>query len=464
MKKIKKLFFGTYTRGFVVSYFLFLMAGATLLKLPISVQDGQTLPWIDAIFVSVSGMSTTGLSTVTVREVLTPFGQTVLAFILQFGGIGLIMFMATFWLITRKRITFRERTMIMTDQNQIGRAGIVGFIRNVLIMILSIELAGFIIMSLYLYFSGTFDFGDSLFQSFFLTISMFTNAGFDITPALTTSTGQVVDAGSLVFYAENQMYFMQILAMTLMILGAIGFWPLAEFKMWVQAKLKKEKYEFSMFTKILVTMHLGIWIISAIMVFFVEYNHFLADKSFIDSVFYSLFMALTTRNAGFATMSMNDMTNTTQVLFGILMFIGSSPNSAGGGIRTTTFLLTVLGILAFSRGKDQVVINKKSIKQEAIFKSMIVVIGAASLIMLGLLVMSYTEPFTMKEIFFEIASAFGTTGLSLGITSSLSTIGKLCLIVIMFIGRVGVLALLLMFKGDKTSSSIKYPEIDMIVG
>jgi Trk-type K+ transport system membrane component len=455
MKKLKKIFFGTYIRGFVTSYFLFLMGGASLLKLPMSIQDGESLSWIDAIFVSVSGMSTTGLSTITVREVLTPFGQTVLAFILQFGGIGLIMFVALFWLISRKRISFRERTMIMTDQNQIGRAGIVGFIRNVLIMIVSIEAIGFVTMATYLYFTGTFDLGDSLFQSFFLTISMFTNAGFDITP---------FEGGSLVYYADNQMYFMQILAMTLMILGAIGFWPLAEFKMWLQAKFKKEKYEFSLFSKILVIMHLGIWIISAITVFVVEYDNFLADKSILDGVFYSLFMSLTTRNAGFATMSMNDMSDTTQVLFGILMFIGSSPNSAGGGIRTTTFLLTILGILAFSKGKDQVILSKKSIKFDTVYKSLMVVIGAALLIFTALFIMTISEGFTAKEIFFEIASAFGTTGLSLGITSGLTNVGKVVLILVMFIGRIGILALLLMFKGERPASNIKYPEIDLIVG
>lgn len=464
MKKLKKVFFGTYIRGFVVSYFLFLMIGATMLKLPLSIQEGESLAWIDAIFVSVSGMSTTGLSTVSIGQVLTPFGQTVLAFILQFGGIGLIMFFATFWLLTGKRISFRERTMIMTDLNQTGRSGIVGFIRNVLIMIISIEVVGFITMTLYLYFTGTFGFGDSMFQSFFLTISMFTNAGFDITPTLVTDAGQVVSSGSLVFYAENQMYFMQILAMTLMILGAIGFWPLSELKQWIQAKLKKEKFTFSLFTKILVSMHLGLWIVSAVMVFVIEYNGFLADKSFIDGVFYSLFMSLTTRNAGFATMNMNSFSDTTQVLFGILMFIGSSPNSAGGGIRTTTFLLTLLAIFAFSRGREQVVINRKAIKADTVYKSIIVVFGAASLILLGLMIMTYTEPFTVKEIFFEIASAFGTTGLSLGITQQLSVVGKLVLIVIMFVGRIGVLALLLMFKGSRSKSSLKYPEIDMIVG
>ncbi len=459
MKKIRKFFFGTYIRGFVVSYFLFLMAGATLLKLPLSVREGQTLKWIDAIFVSVSGMSTTGLSTIVVKDVLTPFGQTVLAFILQFGGIGLIMFVATFWLLTRKRISFKERTMIMTDQNQIGRAGIVGFIKNVLIMILSIELAGFVIMTTYLHFlTDYFDtFGEAAFQSFFLTISMFTNAGFDISPG----------GDSLMMYARlgSQDYFMQILAMTLMILGAIGFWPLAEFKQWIEAKFKKEKYEFSLFTKILVTMHLGLWLGSAVFTYIIEFNNAFSGMNFMDGLFYSLFMSLTTRNAGFATFNMTDFTSTTQVFFGVLMFIGSSPNSAGGGIRTTTFLLAILYFISFSRGREQVVIKKKSIKLEAVYKSLMVVIGAGMLIVTALMIMSYSETATLKEIFFEIASAFGTTGLSLGITSGLTIVGKITLIIVMFCGRVGILALLLMFRGNKNKgNSIKYPEMDMIVG
>lgn len=452
IKKIRKFLFGTYIRGFVASYFVFLMTGAFLLKLPISVKEGQSLKWIDAIFVSVSGMSTTGLTTVVVKDVFTVFGQTVLAFILQFGGIGLIMLVSTFWLITRKKISFKERTMIMTDQNQIGRSGIVRFVKNVLIMIISIEIVGFLIMGTYLYLAGYFSFQTAYFQAFFMTISMFTNAGFDISPG----------GDSLMMYSTD--YFMQTLAMSLMILGAIGFWPLAELKTWFKAKKNKEKFEFTLFTKLLVTMHLGLWIISAIAVYGIEFNGFLADKGFIEGVYYSLFMSLTTRNAGFATMNMNDMSTTVQVLFGVLMFIGSSPNSAGGGIRTTTLLLTILGIIAFARGKDQIVIKRKSIKFETVYKSLMVVIGAVALIIAALLIMTLSEPFEVKDIFFEIASAFGTTGLSLGITSGLSTVGKLVLIVVMFVGRVGILALLLMFKGDKQSSTLQYPEIDLIVG
>jgi len=254
-----------------------------------------------------------------------------------------------------------------------------------------------------------------------------------------------------------------------MLLGAIGFWPLAEFKMFIEAKRRKEKYEFSLFTKLLVFMHLGLWALSALVVFAVEYNGAFADTNLLESIYYSLFMSLTTRNAGFATMSMNDMSGTIQVLFGILMFIGSSPNSAGGGIRTTTLLITVLGIISFSKGREQVVIKKKSIKFETVYKSLMVVIGAGVLIMVGLLILTISEAslaptYGVKALFFELSSAFGTTGLSLGVTPNLSTVGKIVLIITMFIGRIGILALLLMFKGDRSEPNIKYPEIDIIVG
>jgi Trk-type K+ transport system membrane component len=178
-----------------------------------------------------------------------------------------------------------------------------------------------------------------------------------------------------------------------------------------------------------------------------------------------MFMTLTTRNAGFSTMDINHLTNTTHIMFTLLMFIGSSPNSAGGGIRTTTLLLVILGIRSFATGRDQVTIKRRSIKEETVFKSFIVVFVAAILIAFSLLILSVTEPFTTSALAFEVASAFGTTGLSKGITADLSTIGKAVLVVVMFLGRVGVLAFLLMFqKPNRPSNAVHYPEMDIIVG
>lgn len=455
-RTIRKLFFSTYARGFVSSYLLFMVIGAAFLKLPISLQSDQSLSWVDAFFVSASGLSTTGLSTIVVKDVFSRFGLTVLILIIQVGGIGLIMMVSLFWLVVRKKITFSERNMIMTDQNQLSRQGIVRFVRNVLIMILIIEIIGFLVMSSYfIMFTDYFTTKEAIYQAFFTTISLFTNAGFDIAPG----------GDSFQMYAND--YTIQSLAMGLMFLGAVGFWPLYELREWFvhTIKRKPEKYKFTVFTKTLVVLHLFLWLISTLYIFLAEHNHFLADKGTLEGVYYSFFMALTTRNAGFSTMDVTQFTSATQLVFVVLMFIGSSPNSAGGGIRTTTLLVTLLGIRAFARNRRQVLFQNRHIKEGTVHKSFIVVLVAIFILVIHLIVLSLVEPYETKLLAFELVSAFGTTGLSLGITSELGSVSRVILIVTMFIGRIGIAALLLMFAPEKRpSGTVKYPEMDIIIG
>ncbi len=458
MKKIfavmKKVFFGTYFRGFVSSYLAAVIVGASLLKLPVSVQKGVSLSWVDALFVSASGLSTTGLTPIVVKDTFTVFGQTVLAFILQFGGIGLIMMVALFWLVVRKKIGFRERNMMMTDQNQPTRQGIVRFIRNVLIVIFTVEAIAFVIMSSYLYLAGYFPFGEALFHSFFTTISLFTNAGFDIAPS----------ADSFAMFSND--YFMQTLAMALMFMGAVGFWPLAELKEYIFSKFRRESFQFSFFVKLLVVLHLVVWVVSALVLFTVERGAFLENRGLVESVYYSLFMSLTTRNAGFSTMNVEEFSASTHVLFIFLMFLGSSPNSAGGGIRTTTLFVVLLAMRAFAFDRNQVVTRERSVKQETVQKSFIALFVAGGLIVFNLFLLTLLEPaLPPMMLAFEVVSAFGTTGLSLGATTQISWGAKLILVLTMFVGRVGVIALVLMFRPSrKTKGYVQYPETDIIVG
>jgi len=453
LRTLKHLLFGTYARIFVFSYLLFMVVGALLLKLPLSVQAEVSLDWVDAFFVSASGLSTTGLTPVVPRETFTIFGQVVLALIIQFGGIGIIMMISIFWLAIRKKIGFRERGIMMTDQNQLSRHGIVRFVRNVLIVIFTIEAIAFVIMSAYLYLSGHFPLSDALFQAFFLTISLFTNAGFDIAP----------DADSFAMFSQD--YFMQTLAMTLMFIGAAGFWVLAEIKEFIHAKLNRQHFHFSVFVKLLVALHLSIWIVSALLLLLVEQGAFFSGKGLFETLYYSLFMSLTTRNAGFSTMDVAQFTTAVHVFFVGLMFLGSSPNSAGGGIRTTTLLTTFLGSRSFALGRNQVVYHGRTIPHETVFKSFIVLFGAITLIAFNVFVLSVVESMDFKMLLFEATSAFGTTGLSLGATPELHSVSKILLIFTMFIGRVGILAFLLMFKPERQKKGyVTYPEMDIIVG
>ena len=452
LKSLKKIFFGSMIRGFVSSYLFAMLVGALFLRLPFSIQSGQTLSFIDALFISASAISTTGLTPVVVKDVFTPFGHIVLLIIIQFGGIGLIMGVALFWLIIGRKITFRERNMIMIDQNQITRSGVVRFVRNVLLMILLIQGTGFVLMSGYFILTQTFSVGEALFQALFNTISLFTNAGFDISPI----------GSSFSMYRDD--YFLLILGMSLMFLGGVGFWPLAEIKQWFDAKRKKEPYKFTQFTKLLVLLHVGIWVFSALTLFLLEREQFFSQTDTADSIFVVLFMSLTTRNAGFSTMNVADFSEATTLFFMFLMFLGSSPNSAGGGIRTVTMFVTILGIISFARGKQAVVYRERTIKQETVMKALVMVIMAFlynGLIIQAILII---ETLSFKEIAFEVLSAFGTTGLSLGITSELSVISRALLVLTMFVGRVSLISLLLMFKPKGGSSSVRYPEMDIIVG
>ena len=451
--KLKKLILPYHIIGYSISYLLLILLGAFLLSLPISLQAEQSISLIDALFTAASAVSVTGLTTIVVGDVFSRFGLIILLLIIQIGGIGLMFLIVFFWLVIKKRIGFVERNMIMTDQNQFTRSGMVRLIRNVLIMFFLIELIGFLVISHYLYFTGYFNYQESLMQGLFLTVSLTANAGFDIAP----------NADSFQMFAND--YVMQSFGMILMFMGSVGFWVLSEFKEFIQAKVKKLPFKFSYFVKMIVTLHIAFIFLGALFIFVFEFNGFLADKNMIESIYYSFFMSVTTRNAGFSTMDVNDFSTATSMIIMIWMFIGASPNSYGGGIRTTSIVIILLSIKAFASGKTSVIFKKRKIKDEIVHRAYVAFISALILVMSGIIILSLIENLPLHDIMFEVTSAFGTTGLSRGITGSLHTLSKLVLVIIMFIGRLGILALVMMIRPTNLSKvKHDYPEENIIVG
>jgi Trk-type K+ transport system membrane component len=453
VRKMRRVFLGSYVKTIVTIYAMFTLLGTLLLKLPFSIRAGQTLSFIDAFFVSVSGTSVTGLSSIDVATVLTPIGLTFLALIMQFGGVGLMLFLAGFWILSGKKISLKERSMVVTDQNQLKLGGIIRLVKDVLVIMLLIEAIGFILISSHLYLHDHYAIKDALFNSFFLTISLFTNAGFD-------------PQSSMMMFANHQDYFVLTVGMILMFSGSVGYWVLVEVKDFIAAKSKKEKFHFSIYVKLIFWMHLILFIGGALLFFLFEMNHFLSDKNILDSIYYSFFMSLTTRNAGFSTLDITQLNDPTHLLFIALMFIGASPNSVGGGIRTTCLVILVYAIYSFSIGRNQVVIMKRAVKESTIYKSLVIFTTGIMITFTATILLTIIEPqLEIIPILFEVFSAFGTTGLSLGITSSLTTISKLIIIFVMFVGRVGIVSLLLFFKEERdVVNRVKYPEFDMIVG
>lgn len=449
MRRIKEIFNNLSEVQLIVMFYLSAVIVATiLLSLPIARYPEAEWGVIEAIFTSVSAVSVTGLTVVNTADTFTPIGSILLAFVLQFGGVGIMTLGTFFWMIAGKKIGLRDRQLIMADQNQSNLAGLVQLLQQILILILIIEAIGTIILSMY--FLTYYDSWQQAFlQGFFAAVSATTNAGFDIT------------GSSLEPFATD--YFVQFINMLLLILGAIGFPVLIEVKNFLLNKTPRH-YKFSLFTKLTTTTFFSLAVIGFIVIILLEHNYFFAGKSWHETFFYALFQSVTTRNGGLATMDVANFQTPTQLFLCVLMFIGASPSSVGGGIRTTTFAMIVLSTISFARGKTSTKVFHRELDPYDILRSYIVMGVSVMLTGSAVIVLSAIEPFPLTSIIFEVSSAFGTTGLSMGITSDLSTAGKIVIILLMFIGRIGIFSFLFIIRGKVVRDRYHYPKERVIIG
>ncbi|WP_440603263.1 TrkH family potassium uptake protein [Bacillus sp. GB_SG_008] len=432
----------------VLFYGIAVIVSVILLSMPFVIKPGVEWTFIDALFTSVSAVSVTGLSVVSIPDTFTTAGIVILALVLQLGGLG-IMALGTFvWMITGKKIGLQQRRLIMADQNQRNLAGLVHLMRSILILIISIEVIGALLLGTRFlrYFPN---WKEAYFHGFFAAVSATTNGGFDL-------TGQ-----SLVPYQND--YIVQIIHMLLIILGAIGFPVLIEVRQYI-GKKKHELFRFSLFTKLTTTTFFTLVVVGTIVIFLLEWNHFLRGKSWHEMLFYTLFQSVTTRSGGLATMDIQEFSPPTLFFMSILMFIGASPSSVGGGIRTTTFAVCILVLYTFAKGGRSVRVFGRQLHEEDIIKAFVVALMGALLCAAALFVLCITEPFPLMDLFVEVCSAFGTVGLSTGITAELTTVGKLVLIVLMFIGRIGILTFIFVIGGKERPLRYKYPKERIIVG
>ncbi|WP_343310411.1 TrkH family potassium uptake protein [Bacillus atrophaeus] len=428
-------------------YFLAVTVAFILLSLPAAHKQGAHWSFIDALFTAVSSVSVTGLTVVSTADTFSTTGIVILAFVLQFGGIG-IMTLGTFiWLIMGKRIGLKERKLIMVDQNQTQFSGIVNLMKQVLFLILWIEFFGGLILGTY--FLTYYDsFSEAYLHGFFASVSATTNGGFDIT------------GNSMVPFRHD--YFVQFITILLIILGAIGFPVLVEVKDFLFSK--QRRYPFTLFTK-LTTITFGFLVFfGAVGVFVLEAKHSFAGKSWHDILFLSLFQSTATRSGGMATIDISQLSEPTLFFICALMFIGASPSSVGGGIRTTTFALNLLALFHFARGNKAVKVFKRELHPADLLKSLVVTMMAILLVFGSTLILTITEKHSLLELLFEVCSAFGTTGLSLGITADLSDIGKCVIMIVMFIGRIGILTFLYLIGRKEIEANYHYPKERVIIG
>ncbi|AZN40044.1 TrkH family potassium uptake protein [Paenibacillus albus] len=441
----------------ILAYMLGIIVFTILLKLPISHKPGVKLHIIDALFTAASAVSVTGLTTVPTSDTFTTFGAFVLMAAFQFGGVGIMTLGSFYWFLMGQHIGLLERKLIMIDQNRNQLAGLVQLMRVVLILTLAIELTGTLLFGFYFYVTGLTDsLPNALFNGMFHSVSAFTNAGFDLF------------GDSLARYSKD--YFVQSFTMLLIILGAIGFPVMAELWEFVSRRRRRNstnrRFRFSLFTKVTLSAHVILLLTGAIIIWLTEAGHSFEHMPLHQQLMNSLFTSVSSRSAGLTTVDVSSLHHASLLIISALMFIGASPSSMGGGIRTTTIAIIVLVILSFARGERMPRAFNRSISMEDTLKSFIFFALAVLLVLTGIFAvfMSEAHQFDLSAVLFEVTSAFGTCGMSTGITGSLHLGSKITLIMLMFIGRIGMYLFISLFSSGKKKPDIRYPEEKLIIG
>lgn len=440
----------TPARMLLLFYFIALIISTVILSLPIAYKRGEAEPFIDILFTAVSALSVTGLTTFSVADTFSFTGLIFLTIILHLGLFGVMSISTIILMLFGRRIGMSERRLIMQDQNMYNFGGMVHLIKRIIIIVFTIEV--FMIALLGSYFLKYFNTAkEAYFQAYFHTISALSNGGF------------ALQNDSLIPYAQN--YFIQIMIMFLIVVGAIGFPVLVEVTDYLfMQKAKRKMFRFSLYTKLTTTTFFLLIFGGALFIYLFDFNGAFSGKSWHETVFYSLFQSVTTRSAGLSTMDISMLSESNQLFMSILMFIGASPSSAGGGIRTTTFALVIIFIITYARGGKSVKIFNREVYEDDLTKAVTVTLLAIIMFVLGVMILTFIEPFPVNHIIFEVASAFGTVGLSQGITSELTTMSKIVLMIFMFIGRIGLVTFILTFRNDANDDSIRYPKERLIIG
>lgn len=423
-----------------------ILIGAILLNLPIASKSGESIGFINALFTSASSVCVTGLVVVNTGEYWSLFGQIVIICLIQMGGLGFMTLATLVALILGKKITLKERLIIKEQLNQETMSGLVKLTRYVIFSTLAIEGLGAFFLSTR--FIPRYGFVKGLWFSIFHSISAFCNAGFDITGnSIVPFKGDIVVNLTIAF---------------LIIIGGLGF------SVYIDMSRHKRFNRLSLHSKLVLMITLILIIVGMILFYLIECNNpgTLKTLSTKERILSSFFQSVVTRTAGFNSIDMSKMKDTTTFVMIILMFIGGSPGSTAGGIKTTTFGAILLTTFTVIKGGRNVVAYKKRIPQEIIYRALAIASIGLFLVTIISMILTISEDANFLDLLFETTSAFGTVGLSRGVTPDLSNFGKVSIMITMYLGRVGPLTMAFAFaKRQKNSiKNYRYSEGNILVG
>lgn len=442
------------TQTILLSFLLAILLGSALLALPVSSADGTAVPYIDALFTATTSICVTGLVTVPTFSTWSFFGQIVILFLIQIGGLGVVTIMSGLMISLHRRIGIRDRMLIQDAFNLNTLSGMVKFIRKVIAGTFLIEGIGALLyMTVFVPEFGI----KGIWISLFNAVSAFCNAGMD-----------VISANSLYAYVHNPV--INLVTILLIVFGGIGYivwWDLVGALKNIRRQRLRCFANLTLHSKIALSVT-GILILAGTAAVFVfEYNNPLTMGSFslFDKLQASLFQSVTTRTAGFATIPQEDLTNASAITSLLLMFIGGSPVGTAGGIKTVTFAVLITSAFATMKTHAEAELFHRTIPKHAVSKAVAVVSMAFIILFTATLLLSAVTDADALDIVYETVSAAATVGLTRSLTSELNLWGRIIIIITMYLGRVGPISLMIALNTKKeTKNIIKNPTEDISVG
>ena len=442
------------TQKIMLSFFLVIMLGSVLLALPISSATGEAIPYIDALFTATTSVCVTGLVTVTTATAWSVFGQVVILFLIQIGGLGVITIMSGILIGLHRRIGLGDRMLIQDAFNLNSLTGLVRFTKKVIIGTFVVEAVGALLyMTVFVPRFGARGIWISIFNS----VSAFCNAGMDI-----------MGDNSLCDYATHPV--INGVTEALIILGGIGYivwWDVVR----VLKNAKRQGIKcirgLTFHSKLALSVTTLLIFIGALLILICEYNNPLTIKeySLFDKIQISLFQSVTTRTAGFATIDQQNLTNASAMVSIMLMFIGGSPVGTAGGVKTVTIAVLLISAFATIRNEGEASVFRRAISKESVSKAVAVVSMSFIIIFVSTILLSAVTDADSLDIFYETASATATVGLTRNLTPSLNLWGKLIIIFTMYLGRIGPISLAIAFNTRKeVKNIIKNPVEEIHVG
>lgn len=439
------------THIILISFFVTILVGAVLLTLPISSADGRSTPFLDALFTATTSTCVTGLVVMPTVSSWSVFGQIVILILIQIGGLGVITIMSGLMILLQKKMGIGDRLLLQDAFNLNSLSGLIRFVKKVVTGTFIIEAIGALLYMIV--FVPQFG-PKGIWISVFTSISAFCNAGIDI-----------IAENSLCDYALNPI--VNVVTCVLIILGGIGYivwWDVL--RVFKKARTKKVKLfrDLTLHSKIAITATLVLIFAGAALVFAFEYNNpqTIKDYTLLQKIEVSLFQSITTRTAGFATVPQENLTNATSIVCLLLMFIGGSPVGTAGGIKTVTFAVLVASALATVRNKEDTELFGRRLTKQAVSKAVAVTCMSFAIMFVATVLLSAVTDASALDIVYETVSATATVGLSKNLTASLGSIGKLIIIITMYLGRVGPISLAVAFNQKKDNQNIVRNPIEEI--